>query len=99
VQVQLQMHATGADVAYCVSYSVHRGIRVFMVPYCARFICAAARVLVHVYKRYISKGRSSPLPAHPDTQGDADFTAHWREAADILREDCVKVLTSVAGMV
>jgi hypothetical protein len=76
VQLQLQMHATGAKVGYLISWA-RMGISVFRVKYCSDFVIAAAKVLQTVISCYVFGSQ--------DVQGDVvqlthempDLRKHW----------------------
>lgn len=71
VQVQLQMHATGAQRGYLCSWSVANGSNVFKTHYNPSFVRAASKVLQQVVSKYLQAGsQGTDLPKCDITQED-----------------------------
>ena len=62
MQVQFQLHATGADYGYLVSWA-RRGLSIFKVPYSLDLVRATAVVLRYVIGEYLSPEDIPQLPA------------------------------------
>ena len=60
-QMQLQLHATGADIGYLVSWA-RKQLSVIKVPYSFDFVQAAARVLVHVVTDFVTPETLPRIP-------------------------------------
>ena len=62
LQVQLQLHATGADVGYLFSWS-RTDVTVHSVRYRHTLITAAAHVLKHVIKQFVNPATVPSFPS------------------------------------
>lgn len=76
VQVQLQMHATGARVGYLCSWSVANGSKIFKMKYSEEFMRGASEVLQQVVQRYLQPGNDT-LPKCDITQEDDSMQVPW----------------------
>ena len=83
VQMQFQMHATGAETAYLVSWA-RTGVAAYSVPYSYDFVIKAAGVLELVYNSYVAPDDRPPLPTALNTMGDS-FIDAWVPMYDALR--------------
>ena len=68
VQIQFQLHATGAPVGYLCSFSLSQGMTVFKVKYSSAFMEAASKYLQLIVPKYLA--RNQPLPF---TEASGDF--------------------------
>jgi hypothetical protein len=86
VQVQLQMHATGANVGYLCSWSVANGAKIFKMKYSLQFMRHASQVLQQVVTKYLQPGTES-LPKCNITQEDESLQTPWLKMMHALA-DC-----------
>ena len=61
MQLQFQIHATGADHGFLVSWS-RQGLSIFRVPYSYALVAAAAKVLETVIAQYLDPPDLPSLP-------------------------------------
>ena len=61
LQVQFQLHATGAEFGYLVSWA-RSGLSVTKIPYSLELITACAHVLQHVIEDYLSPEEIPTIP-------------------------------------
>jgi hypothetical protein len=83
VQMQLQMHATGAPVAFLCSWA-RSGMHMWLVPYRPAFVLAAAAVLKCVLERYVYA--AAPPPTGDVFSCDKALKDPWLKMWEQLRE-------------
>lgn len=77
VQMQLQMHATGAKVAYLVSWA-RMGLGLFKVEYNGNFVIAAAKVLQLVMNRFVLKDEDVTADTLNLSRNDPALRDSWK---------------------
>ena len=85
MQVQLQLHATGADKGYLVSWA-RTGLAIFEVPYKHDFVVAFADVLRVVIPAFIEPQERPPLPQR------------WTDLSADMQERLTVLYTSLGGL-
>ena len=88
MQLQFQMHATGAAYGYICSWS-RRELTIIHVPYSFELVEATAHVLVHVVKHYLDPEQLPVLP-----RNFVELTADHQEALISLHQQLGPVMAS-----
>ena len=89
MQIQVQLHATGAEYGLLVSWSRAR-LAVFKVPYCHEFMVALARQMAVVVRKYIEPEAAPPLP-----QRFADLSPELQKLMTATYEKLGTVIASI----
>lgn len=96
VQVQLQMHATGAKVGYLCSWSLSHGSTVFRLEYSEAFMRGVSKVLQQVIHKYLQPGCTA-LPKCDMTEEDSSLQNPWYRMMGALA-DCVSSVKNLGSV-
>jgi hypothetical protein len=90
VQMQLQMHSTGSDVAFLGQWTLNNGTALYRMAYSSDFMRAASKVLKFVFDLYLCKGNTLSdnvhLPHFAMTQEDTEFRSAWESMMGSLQD-------------
>jgi hypothetical protein len=101
--MQLQMHATGADVAFLGQWTLNNGTALHKVQYSREFMTAASRFLQHLFVRFLCQGQDVSdvqLPTFNMAANDLELRPLWETVmhclADVVAEVKDLVLPGMA---